>query len=57
MGPVNIVQEIQVFGIYKDINLTVNACVSVFFNKTFGLWCTNNIFMTGIFFQPVDVFR
>lgn len=28
MGPVNIVQEIQIFGIYKDINLTVNACFS-----------------------------
>lgn len=50
MGPVNLVQEIQIFGIYRDVNLSINACVTGFFNKSLGLCCTNNIFMTGTFF-------
>lgn len=54
----NLVQEIQIFGIYRDVNVIINACASVLFSKSFGLWYTNNIFMTDtFFFKPIYVLR
>lgn len=49
IGLVNLVEEIQIFGISRDFNLIINACASVLFH----LWYTNNIFMTETFFKPI----
>lgn len=49
-GLVNLVQDIQIFGISRDVDLIINACASVLFSKSLGLWYTNNIFMTDVFF-------